>query len=407
MSAYGKSAAKTVFTEAGALHLDITERIAVNRDYIVAMRRHFRMYPEVGGEERETQKKIMAELTAMGVKAREAGGTGVIADIPGAPGGKTVAMRADIDALPITDESDKPYRSRTKGVCHACGHDGHAAMLLGAAKTFAAMGDELPGSVRLIFQPSEERFPGGAEIMIAAGAMDGVDAVVGAHLWQPLPVGVIGVTNGALMASPDEFTITIQGKGGHGSMPQDTIDSILVAAQIVLALRTITGANVDPREQAVLTIGMFKAGEVFNIIPDTAILKGTVRSFDQSVRDAVFAQMEAYCRGICAASGASYTIDPIFGYPPVVNNPKITAVVAEAGREVAGVEVREAKPLMVGEDFSYYQHQAPGAFFLIGAGNPAKGCVHPHHHPKFDIDEDALGYGSQTMVRTVLKLLAR
>ncbi|MDT8902976.1 amidohydrolase [Anaeroselena agilis] len=371
------------------------------------MRRHFRMHPEVGGEEHETQKKILAELAAMGVKARAAGGTGVIADIPGAPGGKTVAMRADIDALPITDEIEQPYRSLNKGICHACGHDGHAAMLLGAAKTFAAMAGELPGNVRLIFQPSEERFPGGAEIMIAAGAMDGVDAVVGAHLWQPLPVGAIGVTNGALMASPDEFTITIQGKGGHGSMPHQTVDSILVASQLVLALRTITGANVDPREQAVLTIGMFKAGEVFNIIPDTAVLKGTVRSFDQSVRDAVFGQMEAYCRGICAASGASYVIDPIFGYPPVVNSPKVTTVIAEAGCEVAGVEVQDVKPLMVGEDFSYYQHKAPGSFFLVGAGNPAKGCIHPHHHPKFDIDEDALGYGAETMVRAVLKLLAR
>jgi amidohydrolase len=343
----------------------------------------------------------------MGIEARAAGGTGVLADIPGQPGGKTVAIRADIDALPIDDEIDQPYKSRNKGVCHACGHDGHTAMLLGAARTLAAMGNELPGSIRLIFQPSEERFPGGAEIMIAAGAMDGVDAVLGAHLWQPLPVGVIGVNNGALMAAPDEFTVTIQGKGGHGSMPHDTIDSILVGAQLVLALRTITGANVDSREQAVLTIGMFKAGEVFNIIPDTAVLKGTVRSFDEHVRKAVFAQIEAYCRGICAASGAAYTLDSIFGYPPVVNNPEIAATVAEAGREVAGVEVQEARPLMVGEDFSYYQHQAPGAFFLVGAGNPAKGCIHRHHHPKFDIDEDALAYGVETMARAALKLLAR
>ncbi len=371
------------------------------------MRRHFHMYPEVGGQERETQKKILAELAAMGIKARPAGGTGVIADIPGAPGGRTVAMRADIDALPIEDECDKPYKSRIKGVCHACGHDGHAAMLLGAAKTFAAMADDLPGSVRLIFQPSEERFPGGAEIMIADGAMAGVDAVVGSHLWQPLPVGVVGVNYGALMAAPDEFTVTIQGKGGHGSMPHTTVDTILVGAQLILALRTITGANVDPREQAVLTVGMFKAGEVFNIIPDTAVLKGTVRSFDENVRLAVFAQIEAYCRGICAASGATYTLDSIYGYPPVVNNPDAAALAAAAAREVAGVQVQDVKPLMVGEDFSYYQKLAPGVFILVGAGNPAKDCVYGHHHPKFDIDEDALGYGAETMVRTVFRLFAR
>jgi amidohydrolase len=385
----------------------IRQQVAANRDYIVAMRRHFRMHPELGGEEHKTQEKVMSELAAMGIKARAAGATGVIADIPGAAGGKTIAMRADIDALPITDECAKPYQSCNNGICHACGHDGHTAMLLGAAKTLAAMGKDLPGSVRLIFQPSEEKFPGGAQVMIADGAMEGAAAVVGVHLWQPLPVGVIGISYGALMASPDEFTITIQGKGGHGSMPHQTVDPILVGAQLVTALRTITGANVDPREQAVLTFGMFRAGDAFNIIPDSALLKGTVRTFDQGVRDAVFAQIEAYCRGICTAVGATYTIDAIYGYPPVVNNPDVTAVVAAAGREVAGAEVQEVKALMVGEDYSYYQKLAPGVFFLVGAGNPDKGCIYPHHHPKFDIDEDALSYGAETMVRTVVKLFAR
>ncbi len=385
----------------------VTARVAASRDYVVAMRRHFRMHPEVGGQEHETQKKILSELAAMGIKARPAAGTGVIADIPGKPDGKTVAMRADIDALPVEDQIPHPYKSRNQGISHACGHDGHTAMLLGAAKTFAAMGSDLPGSVRLIFQPSEERFPGGAEFMIADGAMEGAAYVVGAHLWQPLPIGVIGVNYGALMAAPDEFTITIQGKGGHGSMPHNTVDSVLVGAQLVLALRTITGANVDPREQAVLTIGMFKAGEVFNIIPDTASLKGTVRSFEEGVRHAVFAQIDAYCKGICAASGATYKLDSIYGYPPVVNNPDIAAVAAAAVREIPGLKAEDVKPLMVGEDFSYYLRCAPGAFLLVGAGNPAKNCIYPHHHPKFNIDEDALGYGLETLVRTVLKLFTR
>ncbi len=385
----------------------VTAKVAASRDYVVAMRRHFRMHPEVGGQEHETQKKLLGELAAMGIKARPAAGTGVIADIPGAPGGKTVAIRADIDALPVEDQIAQPYKSRNQGISHACGHDGHTAMLLGAAKTFAAMAGDLPGSVRLIFQPSEERFPGGAEFMIADGAMEGIAYVIGSHLWQPLPIGVIGVNAGALMAAPDEFTVTIQGRGGHGSMPHNTVDSVLVGAQLVLALRTITGANVDPREQAVLTIGMFKAGEVFNIIPDTAVLKGTVRSFEEGVRHAVFDQIDAYCKGICAASGATYKLDSIFGYPPVVNNPDIAAVAAAAAREVAGIRVEDVKPLMVGEDFSYYLRRAPGAFLLVGAGNPAKDCVYPHHHPKFNIDEDALGYGLETTVRTVLKLFAR
>lgn len=386
---------------------EIKAQVAANRDYIINMRRHFRMHPEIGAEERETQATIIKELQAMGLAPRKAAGTGVIAEIPGSGGGKLVALRADIDALPITDEIDKPYRSQRAGFCHACGHDGHAAILLGTAKILAAMGKKLPGSARLLFQPSEERFPGGAEAMIADGAMDGAAAVCGAHLWQPLPIGVIGVTNGPLMASPDEFTITIQGKGGHGSMPNQTVDPILVGAQIVLALRTITGANVDPREPAVLTLGMFKAGDVFNIIPDTAVLKGTVRTFEQSMREGIFTQIEATCRGICAASGATFAIEPFYGYPPVVNHPAATAVVEAAGKETLGPDgVWHVKPLMTGEDFSYYQQKAPGIFFLIGAGNPAKGIVHPHHHPKFDIDEDALAYGCETMVRAALKFMA-
>jgi len=386
----------------------IKEKVALHSDYVTAMRRHFRMYPEVGGEEHETQARIIQELTAMGLTPRSAGGTGVIAEIQGAAPGVTVALRADIDALPLQDEVDQPYRSLRSGVCHACGHDGHTAMLLGVAKTLSQLREEFSGTVRLLFQPSEEKFPGGAQALVEAGAMNGVAAVVGAHLWQPLPLGVIGVNPGPVMASPDEFTIRVQGRGGHGSMPQQTVDSILVGAQLVLALRTIIGANVDAHDAAVLTIGSFKAGEVFNIIPDTAVLRGTVRTFEKKVRDVIFDRMEAICRGICDAAGAGYSLEPILGYPPVVNDRHVAAVVAEAGRETVGAAgVQECKPLMVGEDFSVYQQLVPGVFFLVGSGNPAKGITYSHHHPKFDIDEDALGYGCETMVRAALALLAR
>ncbi|MDR3588435.1 MAG: amidohydrolase [Negativicutes bacterium] len=372
------------------------------------MRRHFRMHPELGGEEHETQARVMQELTAMGLTPRAAGGTGVIAEIQGAAAGKTVALRADIDALPLEDEIDKSYRSRRSGVCHACGHDGHTAMLLGAARILTGLRADFSGTVRLLFQPSEEKFPGGAQPLIDAGALDGAAAVVGAHLWQPIPLGLIGVNTGPVMASPDEFTIRVQGRGGHGSMPQQTVDPILVGAQLVLSLRTIIGANVDAHDRAVLTVGSFKSGEAFNIIPDTAVIKGTVRTFDKKVRDTIFAHIEASCRGICSAAGASCTLEPVLGYPPVVNNQGVAAVVAAAGREVVGADgVQEFKPLMVGEDFSIYQQTVPGVFFLVGAGNPAKGLLHPHHHPKFDFDEDALGYGCETMVRAALKLLAR
>jgi amidohydrolase len=387
---------------------EIKTKVTAHSDYVIAMRRHFRMYPELGGEEHETQDRIMQELTAMGLAPQSVGGTGVLAEIKGAPAGRTVALRADIDALPLEDEVDQPYRSRRSGVCHACGHDGHAAMLLGAAKTLTLLRQEFFGTIRLLFQPSEEKFPGGAKALVEAGAMDGVAAVVGAHLWQPLPLGIIGVNAGPVMASPDEFTIRVQGRGGHGSMPHQTVDSILVGAQLVLALRTIIGANVDAHAPAVLTLGSFKAGEVFNIIPDTAVLRGTVRTYDQKVRDDIFACIEAICRGICSAAGAGYLLEPILGYPPVVNDRDIAAVVAAAGREVVGeAGVQAIQPLMVGEDFSIYQQLVPGVFFLVGAGNPAQGIIHPHHHPKFDIDEAALGYGSETMVRAALALLAR
>lgn len=384
----------------------IRERVTAHGGYVTELRRHFRMNPEVGGEEYETQKKIMKELAALGLSPRKAGGTGVIAEIHGGAGSKTIALRADIDALPLQDEVEQPYRSRRSGVCHACGHDGHAAMLLGAAKTLVEMKGEFAGTIRLLFQPREEKFPGGAQDLVDEGAMEGVSAVVGAHLWQPLPVGVIAVNPGPLMASPDEFIIKVQGKGGHGSMPHQTVDSILVGAQLVLALRTILGAYVDAHDTAVLTVGSFKAGEVFNIIPDTARLLGTVRTFDPAVRNVIFDRMEEICRGVCSANGAGYSLERIYGYPPVVNDREVAEVVAAAGRESVGAGgVQEVKPLMVGEDFSVYQQLVPGVFFLVGAGNPVKGIIHSHHHPKFDIDEAALGHGCETMVRAALKLL--
>lgn len=375
--------------------------------YVVAMRRHFRRRPELGGQEYETQKKIIAELSAIGLEPRPAAGTGVIAEITGSRPGPTVAIRADIDALPIQDEIDQPYRSENDGLCHACGHDGHTAMLLGIARVFRAMRTELAGNIRLLFQPSEERFPGGAEAMIAAGALQGVTAVIGAHLWQPLAAGTMGITYGPMMASPDEFTITIQGRGGHGSMPQQTIDPIYVGAQIVLALKTITGSQISANELAVLSLGAFKAGEVFNIIPDSAVLQGSVRTFSPAVRETIFACIEQICSGICAASGAAYTLENCNGYPPVINDPRLAGIVALAGKAVLGdSQVIEICPVMGAEDFSRYQEQVPGCFLFIGIGNQEKGIVYPHHHPKFDMDEQALAQGVEIMAGAALRLLA-
>lgn len=378
---------------------------AQNKDYIIALRRHFRMYPEIGGEEFETQRKIVAELEALGLEPQIVAGTGVVAEIKGKTPGKTIALRCDIDALPIDDEIESAYRSQNQGVCHACGHDAHMAMALGAAKVLSS--HELPGNVKLIFQPSEERFPGGAEAMVKAGVMDGVDAVIGAHVWQPFQAGTIGVSFGRTTASPDEFTLTIQGKGGHGSMPQQAIDPIFVGAQIAVALKAIVGNSVNPLEQAVVSLGAFKAGEVFNIIPDTAVLKGTVRTFENNVRMHVFDRIEQIASGICKAYGASFTLEKLLGYPPVINDPGVARLAFAATREVLGENgAFEMEPVMVGEDFSYFAQQAPGAFLFIGIGNPAKGVIYPHHHPKFDMDEDALVPGTEVMVRTICKLFA-
>lgn len=388
------------------MKLEVKEIIGNHYDWIVDLRRYFHTYPEVSGQEYNTQAKIIAELKRLGLEPRAAGGTGVIAEIHGAKLGKTIAIRADIDALNLQDENEKSYRSVNNGACHACGHDGHAAMLLGVAKVLAEMSSQITGSIRLIFEPCEEAFPGGAERLIKEGVLESVDAIIGVHLWQPLEVGTVGISYGPMMASPDEFTITIQGRGGHGSMPHQALDSLLAGAQLVVGLNTIISRNIDPMDNSALSIGVFKAGDMPNIIPDRALIRGTVRTFDQNVRLSIFERIDQITEGICKAAGVSYEINKIFGFPPVINNPQLARVAAISAEEtVTSQNVLEIKPVMAGEDFSLYQEKVPGVFIFIGAGNPAKGICYPHHHPKFDIDEKALANGVEVMVRTTLKLL--
>jgi amidohydrolase len=280
-------------------------------------------------------------------------------------------------------------------------------MVLGLARVLSELKRELQGTVRLIFQPSEERFPGGAIAMVEEGALKGVSAIIGGHLWQPIPVGTIGVTAGKLMASPDEFVITIRGKGGHGSMPHQTVDALLTGAQLVAALNTIISRNVNPMEPAALSIGMFKAGEAFNIIPDTAVIKGTVRTFDEALRSIIFERIETITQGICLSAGAEYRLDRRYGFPPVVNNQDVALVLGEAARKTLGEHgVSEAAPVMVGEDFSVYLAEIPGCFAFIGCGNVKEGISYPHHHPRFDMDERALGYGTEMFCRAAMQLLA-
>lgn len=380
--------------------------IKANEAYVIDLRRHFRQYPELGGQEVKTQEKIIFELKTMGLVPRTIAGTGVIAEFQGTRAGKTIAIRADIDALPIADEIEQPYHSLHAGCCHACGHDGHTAMLLGVAKALTESGRDIPGTIRFLFQPKEECFPGGAQTMVDAGALTGVAAIIGTHLWQPLPAGTMGITYGRLMASPSKFTITVQGKGGHGSMPHQTIDALAVGTQIVMGLRTIVGNHVDSLEPAVLSLGSFQSGNNYNIIPETAKLEGSVRTFSSSVRDVIFERIDAVCRGICGMAGATYLLEQFHGVPAVVNHPEFAAVMAQAGRDVLGNGgVKEVSPVMIGEDFSCYLEKVPGAFMLLGAGNKDKGIVYPHHHPRFDIDETVLTNGVAIMARTALQLL--
>lgn len=387
---------------------DIKALVKKHHPAVVELRRHFHAHPELSTKEFNTQKRIMEELKALDIAVRPAANTGVIGELTGVAPGRTVAIRADIDALNIQDQCGKPWQSQNPGVCHACGHDGHTAMLLGTAKVLSELRREFTGTVRFLFQPTEERFPGGAMDMIKDGAVDGVDAIIGGHLWQPLRVGTIGLTYGRLMAAPDEFTITVQGRGGHGSMPEQTVDPILTGAQIVLALNTIVSRNIDPREPVVLSLGVFQSGDVFNVIPDTALIKGTVRSFDKELRLSIFARIEQIAQGICATTGATYSFDKYLGYPPVINNADVAQVLAEAGREALGEQgVLEVSPFMGGEDFSYYLEKVPGAFMFIGDSNVEKGINYPQHHPKYDIDEDALANGMETMTRAALKLLKK
>ncbi len=372
---------------------------------IIDLRRYFHSFPELSYQEFNTQERIIKELAALGIAGHAIAQTGVIAELQGGKPGKTIAIRADMDALELVDECGQPYQSQNYGVCHACGHDGHIAMLIGVAKILVELKEEVTGNIRFLFQPSEEQFPGGAEAMIREGALQGVDAIIGAHLWEPVNIGTIGISFGRFMASPDEFTITIKGRGGHGSMPHQTVDALLTVAQLAVALQTIVSRNVDPLEQAVVSLGSIKSGDAYNIIPDTAVLKGTVQSFEPSVRALIFERIEQITKGICLASGAAYEFEKILGFPPLINNADYSKVIGEAGAIVLGKNnVLTINPVMGGEDFSKYLEKVPGAFFFIGVGNSGKGIVYPQHHPKYDIDEEALRYGMEIMATAALML---
>ncbi|MEK3910220.1 M20 family metallopeptidase [Paenibacillus sp. FSL H7-0331] len=374
---------------------------------VIEWRRHLHRNPELSFQEFKTAEFVEETLRGFGgLEISRPTPTSVLARLIGPRPGKVLAIRADMDALPIQEENELEFASAVPGVMHACGHDGHTAMVLGVAKLLTSRREQLSGEIRFIFQHAEEMPPGGAQEMVDAGVMEGVDFVVGSHLSSKLALGRIGIAYGAMMASPDNFTITIRGKGGHAAAPHLTVDPIIIGAQAVINLQHIVSRNIDPMEQLVVSVTQFIGGSANNVIPGTVKLGGTVRSFDPHIRSAAPKHFHRILRGITEAHGAEYVLEYEYGYSPVLNEQEITRVVEQAAVDLFGREaVVHIPPSMGGEDFSAYQQVTPGVFFNIGAENKDKGIVYPHHHPRFTVDEDALAMGVQVFLRTADKLL--
>ncbi len=381
-------------------------------EQLIAVRRDLHMHPEVGFEEVRTSGVVAAKLKAMGLEPRTGiGRTGVMARIQGGGPGRVVLLRADMDALPIQEENDVPYRSKTPGRMHACGHDCHTSILLGIAQRLIDTRKDWKGEVVLCFQPAEELggVAGGAEAMIADGALtwSPPEAAFGLHVWQDLALGTVGVTEGPWMASADTFDITVKGKGAHGAMPHLSADPVVCLAHMVTALQTIASRNTDPFREVVVTVAQLKAGSAFNIIPETAWMNGTVRVFDRAIWEQLPGQMERICNGVAAAFGCEARLDYQRGSLPTVNAPAMCRFAREAAVSVVGTErVRDDVRTMGGEDFSSFLDRVPGVFIAVGSRNEARGLVWDHHHPKFDVDEECLRIGAEVLMRTALGYLA-
>jgi amidohydrolase len=368
---------------------------------MVEWRRYLHRNPELSYEEQRTAAWIAEKLSGFGCEVTTGigGGHGVMAVIRGGKPGPVIALRADIDALPIQDEKNCDYCSTVPGVMHACGHDGHTAALLGVAAYYIGMQSELAGERRLLFQPAEEVSPGGAVAMIAAGVLDGVDAIYGVHLWSPIPYGKIASKAGPLMAAADEYTVEIIGKGGHGALPHETIDTVVIGSALVQTLQTIVSRSVDPLAPSVVTVGSIHAGTTANVIAERCELKGTVRTFDEGIRGRIKERLAALVEQTCAMHGASGRLDYRDGYPAVVNDERETARFFEVAAEAFGSEsVEVAPPIMAGEDYAYYLQRIPGCFMFVGAGNSDCDAVYPHHHPKFNIDERAMLMSARLLI---------
>ena len=380
-------------------------------DKAVAHRRWLHAHPELSGEEKESAAYIAAELRKLGLEPKEnVGGYGVTAVIEGKPGEKCVGLRADFDALSIQEETGLPFASQNPGVCHACGHDVHAGMLLGAAEVLLQLRDQFTGKVKLIFQPSEENAAdSGSKRMIADGALEDpkVDVIFGQHVSTSYPTGTIAFKSGAMSASSDRFFITIKGKSAHGSAPSDGVDAVVIGAQVICALQSIVSRSVSPKECVVLTIGKVAGGDRYNIIPDSFSMEGTCRTVNAKVQAQIPGRMEAIIKGITEGMGGSYEFTYINGFIPTVNDPALfETVLATAQKELGQEQVKiQEKSSMGGEDFAFFAKEVPGNFFMLGCREPGADYV-PAHNGKFSPHEEAMRYGIKLMVLNALTYLA-
>ncbi|WP_020376649.1 M20 metallopeptidase family protein [Sulfobacillus thermosulfidooxidans] len=367
---------------------------------VITYRRDLHQIPELGFQETKTSQYLLDTLQHLGLDPVQIADTGVMADIEGNRPGKTIAIRADIDGLPLEEDTGLPFRSRHQGVMHACGHDGHMAIVLALASRLQATRD-FPGRVRVFFQPAEERPPGGAPKMIEAGCLDGVDEVLGLHLWASDPVGTVAIRSGPFMANADQFTIRVKGKGGHGSEPADTKDAVLIASMIVMSLQTIVSRRLNAFDTAVVSCGTIRAGATFNIIAETAEITGTVRTLSKIVQDKVIQEIEHIAKTTAALYGAEATVSYQYGYPAVINHqPSVERV----ERSVTGlVDILHPDPAMGGEDFAYYLQKKPGTFLFLGCR--PEGESFPHHSPHFQINEKALPLGVEVLYRGAMSFL--
>lgn len=359
---------------------------------IQSIRQDLHQHPELGFSEVRTQQVILRELATAGIIGSPVAGTGVVAHIQGNRPGRHVALRADMDALPMPDESNLPYQSVNPNACHACGHDAHMAIMIGTAWTLVQSND-FPGEITFVFQPSEEQLPGGAPSILQSGVLDSVDGIFGLHVWRGVPFGTVASVPGPMMAAPDDFIIQITGRGGHASMPEQTVDPVLVAAHLVTALQSVVSRSISVHDQVVLSVTQIHAGTAHNVIPETAELRGTVRILNPKMRPFIRARMQQVIEGVAQTYGANAYLDYMDGYPVLINHADMTTFALSVARNIFGeAQVQTAVPSMGGEDFAYYLERIPGCFLWLGLGEG-----YPHHHPKFDAGDDALLPGVQLM----------